>query len=200
MLSLKKFDNKLKQYKANYRIVPTVHLNELQEEIEDLNQRGKINPEIYNSNLTPFQYKLPESYYNTRSIIIFAVPQRISIVIFKSDGKRIKAVIPPTYLFSKVRKECSDLLSEVFGKNIEIKRALLPLKLLATRSGLGRYGRNHLCYIDGMGSFGMLAIFRRKYTSIRAHPTKPVDDGPGRRKIIAKIVEFRKKGRPEMLH
>ena len=49
MLSLKKLDNKLKQYKANYRIVPTVHLNELQEEIEDLNQRGKINPEIYNS-------------------------------------------------------------------------------------------------------------------------------------------------------
>jgi len=36
---------------------------------------------------------------------------------------------------------------------------LLPEKLLAVRSGLGFYGRNNLCYVEGMGSFHQPAAF-----------------------------------------
>ena len=167
MQSLEKLDLKLKQYNAQYRIVSSDHLNELQEEIEDLNRKGKINPEIYNSNLTPFQYKLPESNNSTRLLIIIAIPQKISIVVFKLNGKNVKTIIPPTYLFSKVKRMCIGILSEVFGNKIEIIRAMLPLKLLAARSGLGRYGRNHLCYVDGMGSFVRLEAFFIQYRTDR---------------------------------
>jgi len=36
---------------------------------------------------------------------------------------------------------------------------LLPEKLLAVRSGLGSYGRNNICYVNGMGSFHQLVVF-----------------------------------------
>ena len=55
-----------------------------------------------------------------------------------------------------------DAIAEVFS-NKKITQVALPLKLLAVRSGLGRYGRNHLCYIDGMGSFGRLEAFYIPY-------------------------------------
>jgi epoxyqueuosine reductase len=35
----------------------------------------------------------------------------------------------------------------------------LPRKLLAVRSGLGLYGRNNICYVDGMGSSLFLATY-----------------------------------------
>ncbi|MBU7005068.1 MAG: hypothetical protein HXS50_05835, partial [Theionarchaea archaeon] len=35
----------------------------------------------------------------------------------------------------------------------------LPLKLVAVRSGLGRYGRNNICYVPGFGSFHRLVAF-----------------------------------------
>ncbi|UCB46589.1 MAG: hypothetical protein JSV25_03970 [Spirochaetota bacterium] len=167
MQSVEKLDLKLKQYNAQYRIVSSNHLSELQEEIEDLNRKGKINPEIYNSNITTFQYTLPDSNNSTRSLIVIAIPQKISIVVFKLNGKNVKTIIPPTYLFSKVRRKCIGILSEVFGNKIEIIRAMLPLKLLAARSGLGRYGRNHLCYVDDMGSFTRLEAFFIQYETDR---------------------------------
>ena len=39
----------------------------------------------------------------------------------------------------------------------------LPLKLLAVRSGLGKYGRNNVCYIPGLGSFFRLSVFITDY-------------------------------------
>ena len=39
----------------------------------------------------------------------------------------------------------------------------LHLKLLAVRSGLGRYGRNNICYVDDMGSFIALYAFFTDY-------------------------------------
>ncbi len=38
-------------------------------------------------------------------------------------------------------------------------QALIPEKLLAVRSGLGYYGRNNICYVDGMGSFHQPVVF-----------------------------------------
>jgi epoxyqueuosine reductase len=158
-MSLKKLDTIMSKHNAKYRIVSAVHLKELQKEIEALNRSGRINPEIYSSNLTPFLYNPPDPIDSPQSVIVIAMPQNMSIVFFKPNGKIVKAVIPPTYLYRNMRKKCIDILSEVFGNDIEIKRAFLPLKLLAVRSGLGRYGRNHLCYVDGMGSFARLEAF-----------------------------------------
>lgn len=51
-------------------------------------------------------------------------------------------------------------------KGYRVTRTTLPLKLLAVRSGLGSYGRNNICYVQGMGSFLQLAAF---YSDLPCH-------------------------------
>ena len=45
------------------------------------------------------------------------------------------------------------------GRRIVDISSKLPLKLLAARSGLGRYARNGLVFVDGMGSYNVLYAF-----------------------------------------
>jgi len=163
MQKLYELTRNFNKYDAKYKIVSTFHIQELKKEIEYLYGSGKINQNIYKDYLKEFHFKVPENFNDAQSIIIIAIQQRISLVTFQLDNKKIKIIIPPTYIYRKIREQCKDILSEVFGNNIKISRALLPLKLLAVHSGLGRYGKNNLCYIDGMGSFARLEAFYIEY-------------------------------------
>ena len=46
---------------------------------------------------------------------------------------------------------------EIGGKARVVRARGIPQKRLAVRSGLGRYGRNCICFVDGMGTY--LALF-----------------------------------------
>ncbi|MHA1499274.1 MAG: hypothetical protein ACTSXN_07380 [Promethearchaeota archaeon] len=49
------------------------------------------------------------------------------------------------------------------GSEIVKVRNQLHLKLLAVSSGIGTYGRNNICYIEGMGSFCTLHAYYTNY-------------------------------------
>ena len=82
---------------------------------------------------------------------------------FHLDNKRYEVLIPPNYcddgttfedfediIFNEIIKES--------GYSIEYTNKL-HTKLLAVRSGLGEYGRNNICYVDGMGSLLALSAY-----------------------------------------
>ena len=95
---------------------------------------------------------------------MIAIPQGITVVTFKFDRKDHNVVIPPTYIYEDIRDTCKDILGRILGQaDREIVRTALPLKLLTVRSGLGRYGRNNICYVEGMGSFHRLEAFYTSY-------------------------------------
>jgi epoxyqueuosine reductase len=74
-------------------------------------------------------------------------------------------IIPPTY-DSQTDKAVEGILSDVLGpQGYRVARAVLPVKSLAVRSGLGEYGRNNVCYVPSMGSFHRLAAFYSDITS-----------------------------------
>jgi epoxyqueuosine reductase len=54
-----------------------------------------------------------------------------------------------------IRKE---IIKGSSGRIMDISNTV-PLKLLAARSGLGRYARNSLIFVDGMGSYNLLYAF-----------------------------------------
>jgi len=50
--------------------------------------------------------------------------------------------------------QIENLLAKILDKEgYKVSETALPLKLLATQSGLAQYGRNNICYVSGMGSF-----------------------------------------------
>jgi epoxyqueuosine reductase len=95
-----------------------------------------------------------------QSLVVVAVPSPVAEVRFSfRDGSR-SFTVPPTYIYRGDEQRVSGVLSGTLGaEGLHFKRAELPAKLLAARSGLGEYGRNNICYVGGMGSFCRLMTY-----------------------------------------
>jgi len=150
-------------YKAS--IVPLRHVHDLEKEITDFHARGLFDKEFYKQRLAWLRFNPPESLPEARSIVIIAVPQPKVRIVLTLKGKKIPCVIPPTYVANReTNRQLENLLRRALNPGkYRVAQVLLPKKLLAVRSGLGFYGRNNLCYVEGMGSFHQLAAF---YTEV----------------------------------
>jgi len=137
------------------RIVSTRHLGKLREEIEAQYRQRLFDEEFYHERLTSFTFSPPESLPDARSLIVVAVPQPQIRITFTWDGERVPAMVPPTYLhWRETDRQVEGLLAETLSpQGYRVAQAVLPEKLLAVHSGLGAYGRNNICYVEGMGSF-----------------------------------------------
>ena len=161
---MESLNSEFQKLNAKLRTTSIDHLSELKEEIISLLNERKISKKFYDRELSFFQFEKPLDLPDTRSVIIIAIPQKITLVNFRHNGEDHLVVIPPTYIYGEVRDKCMAILSGIFNKTENtVKRALLPLKLLSVRSGLGRYGRNNISYVEGMGSFHRLEAFYTDY-------------------------------------
>lgn len=145
------------------RTVSVSHLQELEEDIRKPLVRGDISEGFYRERLSHYQFSLPSSVPEARTIIITAFPQPTLEVKFNLDGKQLPVKIPPTYLYysdSLIQKFVETML---YPLGYQVTSSCLPLKLLGVRSGLGKYGRNNICYVPGMGSYHRLAAFFSDY-------------------------------------
>ncbi len=149
---------------AKFKTVSIIHLQDLQKELTTWQQDGMISKKFYEQNYGQFVFHSPTTLPKARSIIVIGIPQKVTRIEFFNNGKRYQTIIPPTYVFSKVRATCKDILLKILGnKGYTVDRAILPMKLLAVKSGLGKYGKNNLCYVDGMGSYARLEAFYTDY-------------------------------------
>jgi len=88
------------------------------------------------------------------SVVVVAVPRTAHRVSFDVGDRVIETMLPPIYChfratFEKVRR---DLQTIVFsGARMAVIRA--PLKAIAARLGLVRYGRNNITFAAGIGSY-----------------------------------------------
>jgi len=149
----------LNEGKYRFRIVSLERLRELGDEIEKYRRSGCLDQEFYRGRLSGFAHDPPPDFPGAQSIIIVAVPHAKIHVAFEWRGRTRRHVIPPTYL-SHLDEGDERLLAEIFDRHgYRLAKAVLPLKQLAVRSGLGVYGRNNICYIPGGGSYQRLVAF-----------------------------------------
>ncbi len=145
-----------------YKTLSVAHLKELQDDIDKLKRDGKLsNHKTYRSYLSNKKFEIPENLPNAKSLIILAVFTKLMLVDFHLNGEKHEAMLPPQYYDDGLTEEIlrNIVLKEIItepGYTIE-KAEQVHLKLLAVRSGLGKYGRNNLCYVEGMGS--LLTLF-----------------------------------------
>jgi len=157
----------LEMYGLKARVVPAERLKDLESDFNAVLDRGLINKEVYKSYLKWFNFEGPEETRDTNSIIILAMRRPMHRLWFNYKGKSIGVIIPPTYInYRRTNRDIFKLLkkwmnSEKYGLSV----VRLPLKLLAVRSGLAKYGRNNIAYIEKWGSFYQLAGF---YTDCRS--------------------------------
>jgi epoxyqueuosine reductase len=157
--------SEFEKLQAKFKTVSITHLKDLETEITGWKQHKLITEKFYKQNYGDFLFHPPQSISNARSIVIIGIPQKYFPVTFTHQKKQYNTLIPPTYVYSKIRSTCKEILTSVLEKKgCSVELAILPLKLLAVRSGLGKYGKNNICYVEGMGSYIRLQGFYTDYT------------------------------------
>lgn len=148
--------SRLEQKGYRARSVSVEHLRDLQSGIES--NRALLNDELYQEYLAEFVFRAPNDLPNAKSVIVVAVPRPQVRITFTWQGRIRPVIVPPNYTFRRETEEgVETLLSSVLNpEGYHVAGAALPLKYLAVCSGLGSYGRNNICYVEGMGSFHRL--------------------------------------------
>jgi epoxyqueuosine reductase len=115
---------------------------------------GDISSTVFEKYLKDFSFVPPASLPAAKSILLVATPIGRSILELRLEQGIIEAVIPPTYGAEEVLVENEAVLDAILGpRGKAYERAWLPLKALAARMGLARYGRDNILRFEGAGSF-----------------------------------------------
>ena len=133
--------------------IPISCLNDIKDDISLFAQRSDLNN--FQKWITTKRYVLyPELDFEPQSIIIAAVGFNLCNAVFHYAGKTVTSVVD----LPATAYEVKELLSR--GNNYHFFYDYwLPQKRLAVRSGLAEYGRNNICFVDGMGSLITLFVF-----------------------------------------
>lgn len=144
-------------YKA--RIVPVSRLQQLREDLEKQRRMGTLEKGFDEERLSLFDFNVTDRHPNIRSIIITAARQPHVRLTVAFDGHTMPLMVPPTYSTEIDDEIESTVLTVLSPAGYKLYQWSLPKKLLAVHSGLARYGRNNITYVDGMGSYCRLVAF-----------------------------------------
>lgn len=141
------------------KIVPIRFLSASIKEIMRKCQSGSLDRQLFKCYFKDIAGKPSETKIPMKSLIITAAPQPLVRVGFAMNGRSLPFFIPPIYQ-SRTDQEVKQIIRgtiEPYGHTLA--DAPGALKLLAVTSGLARYGRNNITYIEGLGSFFRLKAF-----------------------------------------
>lgn len=141
------------------RVVSIERLAELERDISEPRDGGMLDGRLVEAFLSGFEFTAPSSLPGASHIVILAHPEPVTVAEFRLAGRACQVAIPPIYLPEKSRADLRALRTVLEGHGYQTAGTRLPLKALAVRSGLGRYGRNNICYVPGMGSYLRLEAF-----------------------------------------
>jgi len=131
---------------------------------------------VFRGYLEGHSFRIPEGLSWAASVAIAVIPLGPRILPFVFRGRKRTIVLPSPYYQgpvtrARVGEHLEKLLAGEPGPARVQEAPTLPSKPLAASCGLGRYGRNGLVYVDGLGTAHALAVF---WTSVRAEPVPPL--------------------------
>ena len=150
-------------FEYSFRTLSIGHLDEVRDWLEQLKRDGKISAnETFRKYVDSFELAAPKALPRARSLVVMSIPQRLAAVTFHVDGEARDILIPTGYTDDGLTLEgvkerlVKDVLKDPKGR---LELAKLPYKTRAVQSGLAAYGKNHVTFVDGYGSFHQLLVF-----------------------------------------
>jgi epoxyqueuosine reductase len=127
--------------------------------LDDVRSRrlsGEVDSAFFEDNLAGFA-AAGEGWNGPSAAVVVAMPRPAHRVAFTLDDRRVEVIFPPTYvrhwsLFEDVRRD----LQEHALPGARVATLNVPLKPLAARLGLVRYGRTNVGYVAPFGSYVQL--------------------------------------------
>jgi epoxyqueuosine reductase len=154
-------------------VIPIEHVAQLKREIEDNVSQGRLDAGLYERYMTYFRFDVTGTLQGARSVIITAAPQPQRKVTFHFKGRTLSVIIPPTY-YRDTDNPISEILENILSTSgHRLNAVALPLKLLAARSGIAKYGKSNIAYVEGLGSFARFKAFLSDMPSGRSDWLEP---------------------------
>ena len=153
-----KFEERLKEWAATrgygLAIAGAGVIEAVKKKLEERRSAGMIDPGFYEENLASFQFLEGIAVTERKCVVMVAVPCPIHVLPVTVGGRRIDALIPPTYVRYKATFAAvlGDMRENALGPDVEAETLKVPLKSLAVHMGLVSYGRNNITYAPGLGS------------------------------------------------
>lgn len=148
------------------RMVSAARIAELEQETAELYARDLINPLLHEKYLQDgYDFGVLRRSPEISSLVIAAAPSRQGQLVFQLDGQSHVFPMPPIIADRmEILRTVKSISADVFAAaGYCTFPVVLPKKSLAAHSGLGKYGRNNLIYIPGLGSFHRLTVFATDY-------------------------------------
>lgn len=138
-----------------YRVAwgPVTLLEGARRELERRRDEGDIARAFFEDNL---QFDQTPALFRTARdrILVVVMPRPAHSIEFTVGSQAVHAMLPPTYLH--YRQTFEDVRLDLAANALPAWPVRLvegPLKTLACRLGLVKYGRNNLTYAQGAGSY-----------------------------------------------
>ncbi len=148
-----------------YRTLPVGRFQQLQGEYNTARNNTQFGRhKMYLDQIAPLNFKTPADFPNAKSVVVVAAYSKNMYSNFRLDGQSYKILIPFQYYTDDLNVDTltgiirKDIIKNPGARIMDVS-SKMPLKLLAARSGLGRYARNGLVFVDGMGSYNVLYAF-----------------------------------------
>ncbi len=140
------------------RIVPPSLADETVRDMAALFASGTLSPDFARRYRHKFRPDWKASCPDARSVLVLAVPAPEVLLRFPYGGAVREMAVPPGYAYAGLDAAVARAVKEAFEGTGFYAQPLegVPLKLLAVRSGLCRYGRNNITYCEGLGSYHQL--------------------------------------------
>jgi epoxyqueuosine reductase len=135
---------------------PVTVLGDVQRELASRVAAGDLDSTLPRDTLS-FDFDAAGHGGDARRVLVLVVPRPAHVVRFEVGACQVDTLVPPTYqryrpTFEEIRLQ----LAERVWPGCRVETLSVPLKLLAARLGLVRYGRNNLAYAPRFGSYFQL--------------------------------------------
>ncbi len=123
------------------------------EDVLSRKRSGELEGAFYAANLAELESCGP-AWEGAAAVVVVVVPRPAHRVAFTVAGREVGAVFPPTYV--RHRPMSDDVRDDLRTHGLpgaRVERVEAPLKSLAARLGLVRYGRTNVTYAPEIGSY-----------------------------------------------
>jgi len=137
---------------------PAAVVSEARREIVERRANGEFEASFFHDELEGLASE--DADPRRKTVVMVAKPVPAHRIYFRLHGRRIETLLPPTYVryratFEDVRQDLER--NGLAGAHVE--HLDWPVKAVAARVGLVRYGRNNVTYAPGLGSYVQLCGF-----------------------------------------
>ena len=141
------------------RVVAAERMDDLRGRVAGVLASGELPGPTADHLADEIAFAWPEEVAAPRAVVVAATARPLTRATLTVDGEPREAVVPPHYAGYHT---VPDGLATALGAALAPSGAVAarfepPLKTLAACAGLARYGRNNIAYVQGLGSYLMLA-------------------------------------------